>query len=253
MTFTVLASCKHTGQVGIGIATASIAVGGLCPFYTDAGDIITSQAFARPEIGLAVMRHLQERLPLSEIGALLAQADEHLGYRQIAVLTRDARMWVHTGTQCRPWCGHETAEDFVVMGNFLAGRHVVDSMASTCRETASEPLAERLLRTLEAGRDAGGQADANGRHARERSAAIRVVGSTDASLVHDAAVAPIDLRIDLHADAVTALRELYVVCAKVPTYNALRSSRPGSTPALGVWEAENMGAPRPPSVLDGDS
>ena len=139
------------------------------------------------------------------------------------------------------------------MGNFLAGRHVVDSMASTCRETASEPLAERLLRTLEAGRDAGGQADANGRHARERSAAIRVVGSTDASHVHDAAVAPIDLRIDLHADAVTALRELYVVCAKVPTYNALRSSRPGSTPALGVWEAENMGDPRPPSVLDVDS
>ncbi len=253
MTFTVLASCKETSQVGIGIATASIAVGGLCPFYTDAGDIITSQAFARPELGLAVMRHLQNRSALSELDALVAQADEHLSYRQIAVLTRDARMWIHTGTDCRPWCGHKTAEDFTVMGNFLAGSHVVDAMASACRESASEPLAERLLRTLEAGRDAGGQADANGRHARERSAAIRVVGSTDTSLVHDAAVAPVDLRIDLHADAVTALRELHNVCAKVPSYNALRSSRPGSTPALGAWEAEHMGDPSPPSVLDGDS
>jgi uncharacterized Ntn-hydrolase superfamily protein len=48
MTFTILAHDPEADQVGIGIATVSLAVGGLCPFTTLAGDIVTSQAFARP-------------------------------------------------------------------------------------------------------------------------------------------------------------------------------------------------------------
>ncbi|MEM7403780.1 MAG: DUF1028 domain-containing protein [Pseudomonadota bacterium] len=249
MTFTVIGRCERTGQTGIGIATASIAVGGLCPFSTSAGDIITSQAFARPELGLLAVRALEDGQALSALPALLAHSDPNLAFRQVAVLRRDGEVWVHSGPQCRPWCGHQSGRGFAVMGNFLAGRATIDAMHEAFTGNADEVLAERLLRSLEAGRDAGGQADAQGRPARERSAGLRVVGAGGSPLVHDDAVAPVDLRIDLHESAVTALRTLWNTCAQVPHYNALRSSQPDTTPPLGPWEAEHMGDPKPPPVL----
>lgn len=249
MTFTVIGRCERTGQTGIGIATASIAVGGLCPFATSAGDIITSQAFARPELGVLTVRALEAGGTLDSLPALLAEADPNLSYRQVAVLRRDGEVWVHSGTQCRPWCGHQTGRGFAVMGNFLAGRETIDAMHDAFFSHGDESLAERLVLTLEAGRDAGGQADAEGRPARERSAGLRVVGGGGSAHVQDDAVAPVDLRVDLHESAVAALRALWNTCRRVPEYNALRSSQPSTTPPLGPWEAEHMGDPKPPPVL----
>lgn len=247
MTFTVLGVCPDSEQIGIGIATASIAVGGLCPFYTLAGDIVTSQAFARPEDGLIAARHIDAGRPLNALADVLAMEDPDLHYRQIAIASRRGELWVHTGPDCRPWAGHVISDDCVAMGNFLAGEHVVEAMRDAFEQTDA-PLAEKLIQTLEAGRDAGGQADAAGRPCRERSAAIRVVGAGDVAGITDPAVAPIDLRVDLHEDAVDELRRLFDTCRLVPHYNALRAATPSETPPLGPWEESNCAAPKPPSV-----
>ncbi|MBX9650356.1 MAG: DUF1028 domain-containing protein [Xanthobacteraceae bacterium] len=61
-------------------------------------------------------------------------------------------------------------------------------------------LPERLVRSLEAGRSAGGQKGAKG-PLPERSASISVHGSRQ--------VSELDLRIDMHADVVTELRFLH--------------------------------------------
>jgi uncharacterized Ntn-hydrolase superfamily protein len=249
MTFTVLGHCPDTNQIGIGITTASIAVGGLCPFYTAAGDIISSQAFARPELGLLASRHLTSGGSLSELEPVLGEADADFQYRQVAVIRRTGERWVHSGISCRPWSGHLMGNSCAVMGNFLAGSTTVEAMLEAFENAGSVPLADRLLVSLEAGRDAGGQADANGTPARERSSALCVVGAGALSNVHDGAVTPVNLRIDLHEEAVTALRELYETCKQVPVYNALRSSAPAQTPALGDWEAQHSSANPPPSVL----
>ena len=68
MTYTIMARCERTGDTGIGITTASIAVGGLCPFVTTDGDLVSSQAYARPETGLTAMRWLQSGNALDELG-----------------------------------------------------------------------------------------------------------------------------------------------------------------------------------------
>ena len=46
MTFTIVARCRRTGEAGIAMATVSLAVGGLCPWFTGNGDVICSQAYA---------------------------------------------------------------------------------------------------------------------------------------------------------------------------------------------------------------
>lgn len=247
MTFTILAHDPDADQVGIGIATVSLAVGGLCPFTTLAGDIVTSQAFARPELGLLVARMLSEGADMPTIEQALTAADPHIGHRQIGIIHRDGSLHAFSGPGCRPWSGHQMAEGHVVMGNFLAGTHVLDAMGEAFRMSDGEPLAERLLQALEAGRDAGGQADAEGRHHTERSAAVKVIGPGDVPGFIDTAVASTDLRVDMHELAIDELRRLYTTLAKVPQYNALRSSRPLETPGLADWEAEHLLDAAPPA------
>jgi uncharacterized Ntn-hydrolase superfamily protein len=70
-------------------------------------------------------------------------------------------------------------------------------MAQAYEAFAQESFERRLLRAIEAGRDAGGQVGNEG-HLTERSAALRVFGAYDHS--------ELDLRIDLHDKAVDELR-----------------------------------------------
>ena len=65
-----------------------------------------------------------------------------------------------TGAQSSgPWAGHRVGEGWTASGNALAGAHVVDAMAEALEGSADETLSERLVRSLEAGRAAGGQQD----------------------------------------------------------------------------------------------
>ena len=107
----------------------------------------------------------------------------------------------------------------------------MDAMADTWKDRAGDDLPERLLATLEAGRDAGGQANADGAHLAERSAALVVRG---ADIVED-----LDLRVDLHDAAVDELRRLYDTYRVYLPYYALRARSPAETPPQDAWAREN--------------
>jgi uncharacterized Ntn-hydrolase superfamily protein len=81
------------------------------------------------------------------------------------------------------------------MGNILANGQVPAAMAAAFAASADEPLAERLLRAMEAGEGAGGE----GRPV--TSAALLVVERESFPLV--------DLRVDLASEALAALRTLW--------------------------------------------
>lgn len=59
---------------------------------------------------------------------------------------------------------------FVVLGNVVASEAVITAMQIGFRNAEELPLSERLLRGIEAGRDAGAQLDG------QRSAFIKVLG-----------------------------------------------------------------------------
>jgi uncharacterized Ntn-hydrolase superfamily protein len=88
-------------------------------------------------------------------------------------------------------------EDFSVAGNMLAGPEVIEATARAYRESAGQPMAERLLAAMAAGEAAGG--DKRGKQA----AALRIHGDED--------YPELDIRVDDHAEAVTELMRLYQV------------------------------------------
>ena len=200
MTYTVLARCPRTGQVGIGIATYSIGVGLYCNGLRSNIGATMTQAFVNQGNNPLGLRLLQQGFSPRHVLAELCANDPDAEYRQIAVIDREGAVAAYSGPKTRGYSGHQAGDGYVAMGNVLAGPEVVSAIAAAYEAAAEAPLERRLLQAIEAGRDAGGQAGGAG-HLAERSAALVVYGQHD--------YAELDVRVDLHGTAVEELRRVF--------------------------------------------
>ena len=236
MTYTVIGVCPKSARLGVGITTYSIGVGGYCPFFERGVAALSTQAFANPALGPLAAAALREGADPEAVLARLAAADSGFAFRQVVIVTSGGPIAAHTGPRTRPWSGHVTGDGFAAFGNVLAGERTVDAMADAWRERAGDDLPDRLLAALEAGRDAGGQASADGSRLPERSAALIVRGP---DIVED-----LDLRVDLHDAAVDELRRLHDTYRVYLPYYALRARSPSETPPQDAWARDNDPAAR---------
>ena len=232
MTYTIVARCQETDALGIGIATFSLGVGGYCPFLERGVAAFSTQAFANPTLGPIALDALRGGSSPDNVVTLLAQSDPGFSYRQVAIVSKTGPVAMHTGENCRAYAGHSVGEGYAAFGNVLTGEHVVYAIANAFEASNGQRLDERLMQALEAGRDAGGQASGDGAHLAERSAALIIQG---ADIVED-----INLRVDLHDDAVSELRRVHTGYAPYLAYYQLRARDPENTPAQDVWARENL-------------
>ena len=199
MTYSVIGRCARTGRLGLGITTFSLAVGGRCEGVAANIGICKTQAFPnRNNDPIAIKLLAQGYLPARVLDILAANDTEH-DYRQIAIMDREGRIAAHTGGRTRGWSGHLVDQDCVVFGNGLVGEKVLTALVAGFNAEPGDALEYRLMRSLEAGRDAGGQGTAE-THKPERSAAIKVVDRLD--------YPEIDVRVDVHPVAVAELRRV---------------------------------------------
>ena len=217
MTYTVVARCPRTGQVGIGIATYSIGVGLYCNGLRANVGATMSQAFVNQGNNTLALRLLAQGYTPAHVLDELAANDPDFEYRQIAVIDREGRAIGYSGPKTRGHSSHQIGEGYVAMGNVLAGPDVVAAIGAGYEAAPEEALERRLLRAIEAGRDAGGQRGNDG-HLTERSAAIVVYGEHD----H----AEIDLRVDLHDQAVDELRRNFEEYEPYRVYYRERGKEP---------------------------
>lgn len=217
MTYTVVARCPRTGQVGIGIATYSIGVGLYCNGLRANVGATMSQAFVNQGNNTLALRLLAQGYTPAHVLDELAANDPDFEYRQIAVIDREGRAIGYSGSKTRGHSSHQIGEGYVAMGNVLAGPDVVAAIGAGYEAAPEEALERRLLRAIEAGRDAGGQRGNDG-HLTERSAAIVVYGEHD----H----AEIDLRVDLHDQAVDELRRNFEEYEPYRVYYRERGKEP---------------------------
>ncbi|MFZ5781690.1 MAG: DUF1028 domain-containing protein [Pseudomonadota bacterium] len=225
MTYSIIAHCPRTRRLGLGIATFSIASGGRCEGIQAGAGICKTQAFINRANDPLAVELLAQGFGPAQVMRLLEQNDPDHDYRQIAIIDRDGKGVAHTGSGTRPWAGHRVGAGYVVFGNVLAGPSVIEAMADGFEADPEAPLEFRLLGALEGGRNAGGQVGANGQLP-ERSAAIRVVADPD----HP----DIDVRVDLHDDAVVELRR---VLEEFKLYEAFYRDR-GRDPSTAMTQDE---------------
>ena len=234
MTYTIIGRCPRTGRLGIGIATWSLGVGGYCPYVESNLGALSSQAGADPRLGLLAMRLLRRGHSPNEVIEDLRGHDPHFEYRQVGIVDKDGKAAVHTGTSTRPWTGHVTGDGYAAMGNNLDSERVVQAMARAFEASVDLDLDERLLMSLEAGRDAGGQNAAYPQSAnQDRSAALIVYEQEEYALM--------DLRVDAHETAIQELRRVWdEYTPYIPLYYYLRVKEPDKVPKQDEWLAQQQ-------------
>lgn len=198
-TFSIVARCAHTAQLGAAVASAVPAVGALCLYLAPGVGAASTQSWVNPYLAIdaleAMRRGASSAVALAQVLAQDAAADA----RQLGLIGRDGPGMAHTGASCTAWCGQLTGDDYAIQGNMLAGEAVLGAMRRVWADSAGEDLAERLVRVLEAGDRAGG--DRRGK----QSAALKVLGREHYALV--------DLRVDEHVEPVAELRRLLRVAS----------------------------------------
>jgi uncharacterized Ntn-hydrolase superfamily protein len=200
-TYSICACDLAAGQWGVATQSKFLAVGSVVPWAEPHVGAIATQAYANPRYGPGGLALLREGLTAEEVVARLTDADEDRAQRQLGVVDGEGRAATYTGDECHAWAGGRTGEGYAAQGNILVSEATVGAMAEAFEATASKPLAERLLDSLDAAEAAGG--DSRGR----QSAALLVVerdggyGSLSDVLV--------DLRVDDHSDPLVELRRIH--------------------------------------------
>jgi uncharacterized Ntn-hydrolase superfamily protein len=195
VTFSLLGRCARTGQLGACTVTSDIAVGARVPHARASVGAVLTQHRTDPLLGIRGLELLQSGCGASTtIDALVASTSHH-PWRQLAVVDSGGRTAAFSGSRVQQPYAEEHGDGCVALGNMLVSRNIGPAMTKAFAAAEQEPLAERLLRALEAGEAAGGE------RLPTRSAALLVVGDHLFPLV--------DLRIDLSERPVRDLRHAW--------------------------------------------
>jgi uncharacterized Ntn-hydrolase superfamily protein len=212
MTFSLIARCAKTGNLGMVVATYTPAAARAICVCSPGRGIAVVQALGSAEMLTRAGKMLDVDANADWIVKALALSDNNPELRQLAAVDAKGRAAARTGERNPSWAGHVIGDGFVAAGNVLVGERVVTNMAKAYEASASDPLGDRLMRAIEAGRDAGGQPEG------QTSAAIRVFDTSP--------YAAIDLRIDAALEPVGELRRLYDWFKPLPAYYATQTKSP---------------------------
>lgn len=197
MTFSIVARCPHTGQIGIGASTALQAVGKLaCHALPNVG-AVASQSLVNPYLAYDGLRLLQQGVAPEQALQQVLALDSRPHNRQVGMIDLQGRVAAWTGEENIPWAGHMQGRGFMTQGNRLTGPEVLDQVIQSMHGSEQLSLAERLVKAIQAGAAAGG--DRKG----ERSVNIMVFGPEEYPIC--------DIRIDDHEQPMRELSRLFLL------------------------------------------
>jgi uncharacterized Ntn-hydrolase superfamily protein len=181
-TFSILTISPDSRLMGVAVASGSTSVGDRVPHAMPGVGVIATQAYTNVAYGIRGLELLAKGLsPKVALDRLLME-DPERELRQVAIMDFKRRKAAFTGVNAPEFRGEIVGEGYVVVGNLLAGKEVVSSMAEEF-ERSSGDLALRMAKALETGSKSGG--DSRG----ERSAALIVVSTEKIE---------VKIRVDMH-------------------------------------------------------
>lgn len=209
-TFSIVARCSQTGELGIAVSTAIPAVGAINPFAKAGVGAIATQAVSNPYLGIDGLDLHARGLPAAEVLDQLLKADADKDKRQLSIVDARGNAAAFTGSAVEQWRGHRVGHGYVIAGNLLVSEETLLAMVAAFEATQGV-LGERLLVALKAGQAAGG--DRRGKV----SAALLVV--------RDQEYPYINLRVDEHPKPVAELRRIYDIYSALPYLDDLHPKR----------------------------
>ena len=193
MTFSILTYEPTTKTLAGASATGNLCVGGWVLRADSCAGISASQG-TRPSTlwGEDVIRQMANGVNAADAVVNVVAADEGRNYRQLAALDTKGVGGIFSGSENLPVVDHIIEKNLVLAGNILGSDRVLSTMKNRFTNSTGE-IANRLIDTLEAGFEVGGDR--------------RGIMSASILLVNQA-LPPLSLRIDYHEAPLQALRIL---------------------------------------------
>ena len=196
-TYSIVARDPTTGELGVAVQSHWFAVGPIVPWVRPGVGAVATQSIAEPAYG----PHALDRVAANGSGAgatldVLLGDDELSRFRQVAIVDAQGEVATHTGDGCIAHAGHRAGAQFSAQANMMASPDVWPAMAAAF-ESASGPLARRLLAALNA-------AEASGGDARGRQSSALVVAPAEGEPWQRT----VDVRVDDHPEPLRELERL---------------------------------------------
>jgi uncharacterized Ntn-hydrolase superfamily protein len=203
-TFSIVGRSADGTQLGVAVASKFLAVGAYVPAASADAGALATQALGNLELKTRGLELLRTGAAPADVFTWFFAEDSQAAYRQAGMVSRDGQAATYSGDKCMPWAGGLAAEDpngsYAIQGNMLAGPHVIDAMVDAWKDRSAQSLGERLLASLTAGQEAGG--DPRGKQA----ASLLVVGEGQGyGGLSDVAI---DLRCDDNPDPIGELHRM---------------------------------------------
>lgn len=195
MTFSIVARCPRTGQLGVGAITAMMGVGKLVSHARPHVGAVASQASMNPYLAFDGLALMDKSCTASEALDMVIAGDPGRDVRQVGMIDARGNAAAWSGERTEDWSGHLLGDGFATQGNRLVGRVTLEAVAEAFNTHPDRDLAERLLEALEAGEETG--ADTKG----AVSGTILVMDTEDYPLW--------DIRVDVAEDPAARLREIH--------------------------------------------
>ncbi|MFQ5756823.1 MAG: DUF1028 domain-containing protein [Acidiferrobacterales bacterium] len=221
MTFSIVGRCAQTGMLGVAITTSSICVGSRCPWGRARVGAVATQNITDPGLGPTILDLLAAGRSACEAVDHAVSTASNIEYRQLTVIDASGQTAYYTGAKILGANAVAKGKGCVAAGNLLRDRRVPSAMTRMFEENPDTHLAERLLRALEAGLQAGGEAGP------VRSAGLLVY--------HEQPWALVDLRIDWDEDfPIQSLRKVWETYEPQINDYVVRATDPGLAPSFSV-------------------
>ncbi|TDI39079.1 MAG: DUF1028 domain-containing protein [Acidobacteria bacterium] len=191
----------ETGEVGVACASRVFAVGYVMAHVRAGVGAVATMGGAPYKDGPLMLDWMEDGATPEEVLERLRQRYDHIG--QMSIVDAKGRSVAATeNPNLSDWNGQRIGKNYAASGNILTGPGVVAGFGDSFESTAGSglPLAERLMRALEAATRAGGDA-------RGQMGAVLQVYKPGAG--YRSTGLHVDLRVDDSPHAVNELRDHY--------------------------------------------
>ena len=219
MTFSIIARCEKTGQLGAAISSSSPAVASRCIRAKAGVGVVASQNITDPNLSQVLLEMMQYNLTPTDAGHEVVKSTEFIEYRQLMALNVTDAPFIFSGAHTLGTFATAQSKSAACAGNLLDNTDVPEQMLIAF-EKSEGPLASRLLESLVSGYHAGGEAGD--------------VHSAGLLVVDKAAWPIVDLRVDWSDTPIEDLQQLWKIYEPQLDDYIVRAINPTISPSYGV-------------------
>jgi uncharacterized Ntn-hydrolase superfamily protein len=216
MTLSIVAKDSITGAFGVCGYTDIAGYGSLVPHVSLNGAVAT-QAYVNVDNGLKMMELLDINQDSNKSGNIIINEDPDKEMRQMIAISKNKRYFHWTGKNTIDWKGFLVGNNFVIAGNCMKSKNVLQAAADYYSTNITQDFVIRLIKTIQAGENVGGHIEKIQIRNKNNKTTItkttkEVFGNVMSAAVIIASSKPEiwhNLRIDAHKNAILELENIY--------------------------------------------